>query len=48
MKKINSYFTEKQLEDLRKLSAETGLTVAELLRRAVDFYLESQSGGAKK
>jgi len=44
MKKINSYFTEKQIEALRKLSADTGLTVAELLRRAIDHYLGKDSG----
>lgn len=39
MKKLNSYFTEKQVEALQKLSVDTGLTVAELLRRAVDDFL---------
>jgi len=48
MKKINSYFTEKQIEALRKLSADTGLTVAELLRRAIDHYLGKDSEHVKK
>jgi hypothetical protein len=33
-----------QLEALRKLSAETGKSIADLTRRAVDLYLEQQRG----
>jgi len=44
MKKVNSYFTEGQIKALKKLSVDTGLTVAELLRRAVDYYLEDKDG----
>lgn len=40
MKKKNSYFSEQQLIKLDLLAEETGITVAEHLRRAVDYYLE--------
>jgi len=33
------YLTEKQLDELGKLSREEGLSMAELVRRAVDKYL---------
>jgi predicted DNA-binding protein len=40
MKRINTHLTEKQIEKLKRLSIKTGLKVAELLRRAIDKYLE--------
>ena len=42
MKRTNIYLTEKQQEALRKLSAETGLSVAELIRRAIDLFLKGE------
>lgn len=39
MQRVNYHLTEKQIAALRNLSAKTGLTVAELIRRAVDAYL---------
>ena len=42
MKKKNSYFSEQQLIKLDRLASETGITVAEHLRRAVDCYLKSE------
>jgi hypothetical protein len=40
MQRVNYHLAEKQLDSLRKLSDKTGLTVAELIRRAVDDFLE--------
>jgi predicted DNA-binding protein len=42
MERTNIYLTKPQLEKLRKLAIESGLTVAELVRRAIDKYLESR------
>jgi len=40
MKRISWHLTEQQLEALRRKSRETGLSVAELIRRSIDAYLE--------
>jgi len=40
MKRVNYHLTEKQLEALRQESEKSGLSVAELIRRAVDAFLE--------
>jgi hypothetical protein len=39
MIRVNYHLTEKQLDRLRAESARTGLTIAELIRRAVDDLL---------
>jgi hypothetical protein len=39
MKPISQHFTNAQLYALKCISEETGLPVAELVRRAVDDYL---------
>lgn len=44
MKRVNYHLTEKQLEDLRKASEKSGLSVAELIRRAVDAFLKALRG----
>jgi hypothetical protein len=36
MIKLNHYLTDKQMEYLKSLSRETGLSVAEILRRLID------------
>lgn len=43
MKRINFYLTDKQTGRLRLLSQETGLSVSELVRRAIDIYLRKES-----
>lgn len=43
MKRIQVYYTDQQLEALNRLAKDTGLTVSELLRRALDAYLAQQS-----
>jgi predicted DNA-binding protein len=47
MKRVNYHLTDLQLKKLKALSKKTGLTVAELIRRAVDAYLgtERKKGG---
>jgi predicted DNA binding CopG/RHH family protein len=47
MKRVNYHLTEKQIESFKKLSKETGLSVAELIRRAIDDYLRRERRGAK-
>lgn len=42
MKRINYHLTELQIEQLKELSRKTGLSVAELIRRAVDEYMKKQ------
>ena len=44
MKRTNLHLTDFQIKSLRRLSKKTGLTVAELVRRAVDqFFLKQKS-----
>jgi len=42
MKRISLYLTEKQLQRLKALSVDTGLKVADLIRRALDEYLNAR------
>lgn len=42
MKRVQYHLTEKQVASLRAISSRTGLTVAELIRRAVDLFLKKQ------
>lgn len=39
MKRVNYHLTEQQIEQLHNISQETGLTVAEIIRRAVDAHV---------
>jgi predicted DNA-binding protein len=41
MKRINYHVTEDQFSRLKDASERTGLSVAELIRRAIDSYLGS-------
>ena len=42
MKRVNYHLTEKQIVELQRLHEQTGLSVAEMIRRAVDAYIELQ------
>jgi len=42
MKRVNYHLTEGQVKKLKALSKKTGLTVAELIRRAVDVFLKKK------
>ena len=39
MKRTNFYLTEKQVERLKQRSEQEGLSLAELVRRAIDAFL---------
>ena len=41
MKRTNIHLTDQQRAKLAKLARKTGLTVAELVRRAVDAFLKA-------
>ena len=41
MKRYTFYLPEQQMEQLRKVSKHKGLSVSELLRRAIDELLKS-------
>jgi len=43
-KRVGFYLTDLQIRDLKKVSKKTGLTVSELIRRAVDEHLEKYNG----
>jgi len=42
MIKLNFYLPKPQLEKLQKESRETGLSIAELIRRAIDLYFRKK------
>lgn len=42
MKRTNIYLTDPSVERLKALSKQTGLSVAELIRRAIDDFLKKQ------
>jgi len=42
MKKTNLYLTEPSIAKLQELAKQTGLSVAELIRRAIDDFLKKQ------
>ena len=42
MKRVNYHLTEEQIRRLQSLAERTGLTVAEIIRRAVDEYLDGK------
>ncbi len=41
MKRVNYHLTEGQIRELQRVCEETGLSVAEIIRRSVDAYLET-------
>ncbi len=43
MKRVNYHLTENQLARLKSQAKTTGLSVAELIRRAIDHYLRSRN-----
>ena len=42
--RVGFYLTDLQIKELKKVSKRTGLTVSELIRRAVDEHLEKYRG----
>ena len=47
MKRVNFHLTSLELEALKELSKRSGLSVAELIRRAIDAYLKLEVGNAQ-
>lgn len=39
MKRVNYHLTELQIKQLKELSNKTGLSVADIIRRAIDEYI---------
>ena len=39
MKRVNYYIPDRQIEKLRELSEHTGISMSEIIRRAIDDYL---------
>lgn len=48
MKRTNIHLTDKQMQRLRSASKESGLTVAELIRRAIGKFLRSVENAKPK
>ena len=42
MKRINIHLTDKQIAKLKKQSVESGLSVAEFIRRLVDMFFDAE------
>jgi hypothetical protein len=42
MKRINCYLTEQEIKELQAISRESGLSFAELIRRAIDKWIEAR------
>lgn len=42
MKRINVHLADMQIKKLKQLSDNTGMSVAEIVRRAIDEYLGKQ------
>lgn len=43
VKRTNIYLSENQLKQFKKLSKEKGIAFSELIRRALDQFLEKQN-----
>jgi len=47
MKRVNYHLTEDEIDRLQSFSDKTGLSVAEVIRRAVDEYLDRRKVPSK-
>ena len=43
MKKLQVYFTQEQYDKISDKKDETGIKMAEIVRRAVDFYFNTEA-----
>ena len=48
MRRTNRFLSDRQNEDLKRLSKKEDLSVAELIRRAIDQFLERKKKGSLK
>jgi len=46
MRRTNIFLSARQIEDLKRLSKKEDLSVAELIRRAIDQFLERKKKGS--
>lgn len=46
--RVGFYLTDLQVKNLKKVSKKTGLTVSEIIRRAVDEHLEKYKGRGRR
>lgn len=42
MKQVNYYLPEQQIKALKDQSKKTGISVSEIIRRAIDLWLKQQ------
>lgn len=45
--RVGFYLTDLQIQKVKKVSKQTGLTVSEIIRRALDEWLEKHEGKKK-
>ena len=48
MKRVNYHLTEDEIKRLQGLAEKTGLSVAEIIRRAVDEFLDKKEKRTKE
>jgi Ribbon-helix-helix protein, copG family len=48
MKRVNYHLTEDEIKGLQGLSERIGLSVAEIIRRAIDEYLDKEKRKLKE
>jgi metal-responsive CopG/Arc/MetJ family transcriptional regulator len=44
MKRTNIYLSETQIKHLQELSQKAGLSISELIRRAIDRFIKREKG----
>jgi len=42
MKRVNFHLTTEQIESLKKMAFDTEISVAKLIRRAIDIFLKNE------
>ena len=48
MKRTNVHLPEQQIDELKKLSKKRGISMAEIVRRAIDAYVWGATGEMKE
>jgi hypothetical protein len=43
LKRTDIYITQKQHEEIKRMSVEKGITFSEMFRKIVDWYLEKKN-----
>ena len=47
-KRVGFYLTETEIKKLKRVSRKTGLSVSEIIRRAIDEHLEKYEGKGRR